>query len=198
MAWSLGGSVKDFGDVEAGGAVGEQAHTGYGEQDFDARVLLDLGKSRLLALALQGVVIDDAWRTHRTVFGRSFAGTTVGNEQRRVLDQQSGLAYLLYEDVGGGRFWDQLRAQISFQNQEEKRDRVRSDLRRDVQGFALSTWGVTLRFEKALAHSTWNWGVESYQDSVDSYRFDFDALGGASRVRIPARRRPRCVSPSIA
>ncbi len=42
----------------------------------------------------QRVSLDDAWRTHSTIYGKSWAGTTVGTDQRRVFDQGRALDYL--------------------------------------------------------------------------------------------------------
>ena len=74
--YHLGGSRKSFGDLEAGGDVGRQPRTGYDEWGADFKGTWDLGPERQLVMGLQNGRIDDAWRTHRTVFGVPWRGTT--------------------------------------------------------------------------------------------------------------------------
>jgi len=66
---TLGYSLKDFGDLEGGRDVGEPEKTGYDECDWDARIECFLPNNAALVLAHQGVEVDDAWRTHKTIYG---------------------------------------------------------------------------------------------------------------------------------
>lgn len=182
LGYRLGLTFKSFGDVVAGGETGEQPRTGYDEQDADLR--LDwLADSASWTASWQSVSVDDAWRNHRTIFAIPFRGTTVGKELRRSLDQDRSLAYLRYRREGQGRFLQSLEANGSWQRQEEERDRLRSRERQDVQGFELNTLGMWLRGQTALDNSQWTWGLETYQDSVDSYRRDLVA-GALVRERL--------------
>ncbi len=69
LFYALGLTGKSFGDVEAGGEIGRQEQTGYGEQDADAKLRWDLADDTCLVAAWQLVDVDGAWRTHSTVFG---------------------------------------------------------------------------------------------------------------------------------
>ena len=156
---------------------------------MDLKLRYALTEATELVALYQQVVVNDAWRTHKTVFGRSWRGTTVGDEKRRSLDQRRTLGYvqLRRQRSGGqgpGRFFDAWTASLSWQRQEEERDRVRQDDRRDLQGFDVATWGAWLRLEKDTCFGHWTWGVESYRDGVDSWRLDFDAAGQLTRRRI--------------
>jgi len=104
-----------------------QPHTGYDEQDFDFKLRFALSGVTDLVAAFQSVEVDDAWRTHRTIFGRSWRGTTVGNELRRSLDQRRSLGYLQLHHRSSGGFFDAMAASLSWQRQEEERDRPRSN-----------------------------------------------------------------------
>lgn len=180
-AYTLGVSGKSHGDLEAGGDVGSQPRTGYNELAFDAKLRFDLGADTLLTTAFQSSEIDDAWRTHRTVFGIPWRGTTAGAELRRSLDQRRELGYLRLGRERPGRFWDRWSLQVSHHRQEEERDRLRSGDRRDLQGFDVTTLGATLRFEKARNRGVWTWGGEIYYDDVGSFRLDFDPDGSLRR-----------------
>ncbi len=184
LSYALGASWKDFGDVEAGGDLGTQPHTGYDEQDLDFKLRYAISDATELVAVYQAVEIDDAWRTHRTVFGRSWRGTTVGNEKRRSLDQRRTLGYLQLHHQRSEGFFDALTASLSWHRQEEERDRVRSDDRRDLQGFDVATWGAWLRFEKDTRFGLFTYGVESYRDAVDSLGLHFNAEGDLTRRAI--------------
>lgn len=191
LRWIVGGTRKSFGDVDGGSDVGEQPRTGYREDDVDFKLRYALTGGSELVASFQQVAIDDAWRTHKTIFGRSFRGTTVGDELRRVLDQERSLGYLkLHHDrrgtsgsPGGGLF-DSLTASLSWHRQQEERDRLRRDNRRDLQGFDVDTLGFRLRFHKATEKGAWTYGAESYRDTVDSFRLNFDRQGVLSSASI--------------
>jgi len=178
----VGGTFRDYGDLETGG--GRAPRTGYEELDFDAKLEWLIDDGVRLVLAHQRVDLDDAWRTHPTVFGRSFAGTSVGDEQRRGLDQNRELTYaqLRAEDLDG--VIDSAIVSLSYQTQAEARDRVRADGRRDVQGFDADTIGVWAQLGSSTPIGRLTWGVEWYRDEVDAFRTDFAADGSLSAVRI--------------
>lgn len=177
LGYALGGSLKDFGDVEAGGEVGRQPRTGYDEQGLDLKLRYTLTPATELTAAYQQVAIDDAWRTHSTLFARSWRGTTIGGDQRRALDQRRSLGYVQLRHDRPRPIFDSLTASLSFHRQEEEQDRVRGDGRRDLQGFDVATWGAWLRLEKATGIGLWTYGLESYRDGVDSFQLRFDAAG---------------------
>ena len=185
LAVYAGASFKDFGDLRAGGGSGTQPKTGYSERDADLKLSYDIDANRQWVAAVQTVDQDDAWRVHKTVFGKSWRGTTVGNEQRRSLDQRRVLAYLQYraEDAavpGGGR----LTLSLSHQRQEEARLRVRNDGRADYQGTEVATVGVWGQLDVPAERGSWTAGVEIYRDEVDSFRKDFNADGTLAGSRI--------------
>ncbi|MGD2019286.1 MAG: TonB-dependent receptor plug domain-containing protein, partial [Planctomycetota bacterium] len=90
-AWRLGGTLKDLGDMTAGDPSGELPNTGYDEWDGDFKVQHLVDDRSTLTIAAQHVDIDDAPRTHRTVFAVPFEGTAVGSDLRRDLDQERTL-----------------------------------------------------------------------------------------------------------
>ncbi|HOB99919.1 MAG TPA: TonB-dependent receptor plug domain-containing protein, partial [Verrucomicrobiota bacterium] len=72
----VGGSYKSFGDLRGGGGVGRQPKTGYDEYDFDAKAEYFLAPNSRLVYGHQTVRMDDAWRTHSTIYGVLWEGTT--------------------------------------------------------------------------------------------------------------------------
>lgn len=171
----FGLSLKDFGDLRSGG--GTQRKTGYGEQDADLKLSWDLAEERSLVAAVQHVTQDDAWRTHKTIFGESWKGTTTGDDLRRSLDQTRTLAYVQYRNDDLSWRSGNLMLSLSWHQQDEERLRVRNDGRYDRQGTDVGTLGMWGQVEIPGRHSTWVSGIELYRDYVDSFRTDWSAEG---------------------
>ena len=171
-----GVSYKDYGDVRAAD-IGVQPHTGYDEIDFDTRLDYIITPEVKLILAYQQVEQDDIWRTHSTVFGVPFAGTDTGSDQQRVLDQKRQLAYAQLEVDDPADFIQRSKLSLSWQRQDESRDRIRSDGRRDLQGFRVDTFGSFVQFESELPASSLTYGASYYRDSVSSFRDNYSAGG---------------------
>jgi hemoglobin/transferrin/lactoferrin receptor protein len=177
-------SFKNFGDLHAGGETGDQPKTGYTEQGADVKVSLDLDKDRELVAAVQHVNQEDAWRTHKTVFGKSWQGTTTGNELRRSFDQRRTLAYLQYRDSDVSTWAKNLTLSVSYHLQDEERLRIRDDGREDVQGTNVGTFGLWGQLDVPSRMGVWTGGAELYHDNVNSFRRDYDADGSLRSVGI--------------
>jgi len=168
-------SGKLFGTLVAGGDVGEQPDTGYDEWDADVKVEHFLDPDTRIVAAYQHNRINNAPRTHRLVTAKSFHGTAAGNELVHEFDQERWLTYaqFLKERIGG--FLDSFRASLSWQTQEETRDRVRPPSspggpdRRDIEGFDVGTLGAFAQAEAATALGRVTFGAEWYHDFVDSF-----------------------------
>lgn len=172
-----GFSYKDFGNLIAGGGTGNQARTGYEERDADIKLTYDFAANRRLIAAVQYVSQNDAWRVHKTVFAKSWRGTTTGDEMRRSLDQQRTLAYLQYEAQDITALASSMTLSLSWHQQNEERLRVRNDGRYDRQGTDVGTLGLWGQLDIPARRGPWTAGVEVYRDSVDSFRDDFNADG---------------------
>jgi len=171
-----GVTYKDFGDLETGG--GHVENSGYTEMDFDLKAEYRFSEDARLILAHQNVNQDDAWRVHKTVYGESFHGTSVGDEKRRVLDQSRTLSYAKYEQENIEGFVDELELTISHQFQGETQHRVKSDRSSDYQGFDLNTYGASLQALSETDTGEWVYGLEYYRDEVDSFNRKFYKYGG--------------------
>jgi len=183
-AWAAGFSLLDAGDVRAGGATGRQPHTGYGAYAFDLKLRQILSEDRELVIAWQRYLLDDVWRTHRTVYGRSWKGTTVGDERRRVTDNGRDLAYIQYRDSVPTAAYDSWRGTLAFQRHTEDEYTVKKNGAGTKQGFDLTTLALLAEFAKLNRWGGLVYGFDLYVDTVDSSRRDYDAAGALASVGI--------------
>lgn len=166
----VGGTVKMFGDLEAGRGMGTQPNTGYEDRSFDVKVEHWLGKNERLVFLHQHLDQNDVPRTHSTDQARPYRGTTVGTDRRRDLDQARTLTYVQYHKTGMGGFLDGVHANLSWHQQSEEQDRIRSNGAEDWQGFTVGSLGAFVQFDSAATPlGRWNWGLEFYRDFVDSW-----------------------------
>ncbi len=164
----LGADAKHFGDIEGGRGTGTQYNTGYdeGAVDFKVEHWLD-GDSRLVFLHQQ-VAQRDVPRTHSTQDGISFYGTSVGSDLRRDLDQNRRLTYLQYHATNLDSVFDSMRWSVSWHEQEELQDRIRSSGLQTLTGARVHTLGAFAQFESQTSYGNWLFGAEIYHDEVDS------------------------------
>lgn len=179
----FGYTARDLGDIRASG-LGELPKTGYTEAGLDARLDHYFAENLKLTLAYQQFVQDGVWRTHKTTFGRSWEGTTIGDERQRILDQTRRLGYAQLEATDLEGFVTEMKASVSWQRHEEDQDRIRSDHRRDVQGFDLDSVGTSIQFSSELPVGDLLYGASYYRDTADSFRRDFHADGSFNQDQI--------------
>jgi len=165
----IGLSLKGFGDVVAGSPTNRQPNTGYDEYDFDAKAEVWISDTARIVMAHQTVRQNDVPRTHRTIFSKPFAGTTVGTDLRRDLDQSRDLTYVQLRADGMDGAIDALRLNLSWQRQKETRHRIKGSGSRDVQGFDLGALGMWGQFTSETAVGRLTYGAEWYRDFVDSF-----------------------------
>lgn len=178
-----GASFKSYGDLRGGDDVGEQPRTGYDEWDADARVDWKLNDCSRLTYGHQTVDLDDAWRTHATIYGISWDGTAVGTDRDRILDQFRNLDYLRYAATGLEGAVEELEATLSYHVQNEQESRLRSDLRRESQATDVGTLGFQLQAASPSRVGRWTYGTEYYHDWVDSSYRRYAADGSLQLTR---------------
>lgn len=179
----LGGTYKDFGNIRAAD-LGTLPFTGYDEWDVDAKLEVFLDEDTRLTVFHQQVHIDDAWRVHKTQFAVPFAGTTIGDEQARILDQSRLLSYVQLEGNSDSALFDHYTFSLSHQQQDEERFRKRADGRVDVQGFTVDSYGAWAQFDKYLEFTDLSYGLSYYHDEISSFRNDFNADGSIRGAKI--------------
>ncbi len=173
---------KDYGNVQGGPEVGGQPKSGYDEDDADLRVEYEVTDRTTLLLGYQYVDQDDAWRTHRTIYGVSWEGTQAGSDRVLTFDQQRQLGYLQVRHEGLGALADSVRASASYQRQREDQYRLRSNLRFDETGFDVGSTGLWVQFDKRRGRTQFVYGADHYSDDVNSYGVQYNADGSVHRV----------------
>jgi len=171
-----GVTAKHFGDLKTGD--GRVKHSGYSELDFDLKSEYRFNDDARFILAHQSVDQDDAWRTHKTIYGQSFSGTTIGSEKRRVLDQNRSLSYARFERENMDGFVEELDLTVSHHLQKEKRYRIKQDDYRDIQEVDVNTVGLSAQALTTSDIGEWIYGFEYYRDYVDSSSSKYYPLGG--------------------
>jgi hemoglobin/transferrin/lactoferrin receptor protein len=168
LAYQLGASYKDFGDLTRGNNI-IQKNTGYPEYNMDAKLALNLNQQWSLVSAAYLTQQDDVPRTHSTIYSTSFAGTTIGNELRRDLTQKRLMAYVKLVGQEVNEYISNAQITLSYQQQKEDRERLRSRSRFDTQGVRTNTLGLQLQLSSELNDSQYVYGIDAYFDQVDSY-----------------------------
>ncbi|MCX5752665.1 MAG: TonB-dependent receptor, partial [Candidatus Krumholzibacteria bacterium] len=132
----------------------------------------------------QTVEQDDVWRTHATIYGKSWEGTSIGNDREQLYDQKRRLTYIQYQGGEPLFFLDQLKVNLSYQVNEEERFRVRSNGKSEIQGFDVKTIGAWFQADKRTSLGKWTYGAEFYRDDVGSFQRNYRANGSLDKVEI--------------
>lgn len=173
---------KDYNDLRGGDMIGDMPETGYSEIDGDVKIVFRPNKDMDITAAFQRVEQNNAPRTHSTIYGKSFDGTDVGTDLRRDFDQLRELVYL-QADVREVTPWlSRATFSLSYHNQEETQDRIRSDGRRSLTGFEDQQYGVFAKFESPSPLGTLSYGVEYYRDEVNSDGRSYNADGSLRAI----------------
>lgn len=183
--WGLVGGFtrKNFGDVDAA-ELGRLEHTGYNEYAFDIRFDLAISEQWDLTLVHQNLKQDDVWRTHSTIYSKSFASTTVGTDLQRLKDQQRQLSYFKLTGYELNSIIEQATLTLSEQQWQENGDRIKSNGKRIDDFFDSTMWGIDLQLESNINDIALTYGFDYYLDNVDSGRTDYLADGSIDQVRI--------------
>lgn len=178
FSFQAGVSVKSYGDLN------DQPKTGYDEWDTDLKAEYRISDNHKLVAAWQHVNQDDAWRTHRTIYAKSFHGTAVGTDRELIYDQKRDLGYLQYHADEMGGVVDSLWLSASYQFQGEGMDRLRSNFRREVSVVDVHTMGLSAQLVSPSPVGTLTYGVEYYRDWVSSGQTTYNSNGTVNAVAI--------------
>lgn len=168
-AFRAGVTLRDYGDIESGGATGRLDKTGYDEWAGDAALAIRLGDHWRFDAVHQSLEQDNVWRTHGTIYAEPFRGTKPGSDLDRELDQTRRLSYarLSGDDLTGALTDASLT--LSLHQQDEREYRVRKDATQQFQGVDVDTFGAQGQGSSALGETLLTFGVDYYHDSVDSF-----------------------------
>jgi hemoglobin/transferrin/lactoferrin receptor protein len=184
-AWGLllGFTWEDFGDVEAAN-LGTQSHTGYQQYGIDARYDLKISDQWQFTLKNQNSAQDDVWRTHSTIYGKSFSGTEVGKDWRRLKDQNYSLTYAKLTGMDLNGIIDEASLTLSYQRWDEDGDRIKGNRARFIESFDSRMLGMDLQMKSDVSIGQWVYGFDAYRDSVDSARRDYKPNGSLDQIQI--------------
>ncbi|MBI2822572.1 MAG: TonB-dependent receptor [Acidobacteria bacterium] len=179
-----GTSLKNFGDLQGGAEVGRQPRTGYHDRSGDLKLEYSFRGGSHVMFAYHRLEQGDVWRTHSTIFGIQWRGTSLGSDFERVLGQTRELTYLKYESRQPAPWIQRIAGTLSYQLQGEREFRIRGNRRQDRQGFDVRTIGTSMEIESRSRAGLWTYGLEFYGDGVDSFRRTYDAGGTLRSVEI--------------
>jgi len=165
----FGGGASHFGNLRAGDPSGSLDNTGYDNYTADFKIEHWLNENVRIVAAHQRLRINNAPRTHQTIFAKPFAGSTVGSDRRRDLDQEREMTYVQLHAENLEGFIDTLRVSISHQHQGEERDRIRGSGAQEFQGFDVETLGFWIQAESDTPIGRLTYGLEYYRDWVSSF-----------------------------
>lgn len=176
--WGLhiDGSYGLFGEVRTAG-LGRQPKTGYDQWAYNVRFDAALDPDWSLTAVHQQLRQDDVWRTHSTVFGVPWQGTTIGTDLRRSFDQDRTLSYVKLAGQNPGSIADTASLTVSYQTAGETLNRVRSNGASAVSEVELGTWGADLQLSSGTAIGRLTYGMDYYRDNVDSSNVSYQADG---------------------
>ncbi len=172
-----GGSYLDVNNLDRGGSLGRQPFTDYSQEAGDLKFDYMTAVDQWLTVSLQHVEQMDVPRSDR------FPG-----EERRFDPQQRNLAYIRWQGVDTGGFFDAFMFTGSFGRQKEgtlrRRPPTSTDL--DVSEFDVET----TNFSGLLANDFgWlgrvTYGADWYHDEVDATARREDLTTGISTPRTP-------------
>lgn len=188
----LGGSVKDYGDIEDS-AVGRMRGTGYPEQDFDLKAQWAVTPDSIVTFASYYVNQDDVSRWHRTtnnpgwVHGSHVAAP--GKFSVNDYDQERWMTYLRYEGENpvSGAFVRRWSAALSYQDTRDSEFQNRNPGADDLRhsDIALDTLGIDVQFESLIGPGSLVYGFDWYHDDVDSSGFRTDSAGSFRTESLP-------------
>ncbi len=179
FGFTAGGSVKNFGDLRAGGNLGTGKPTGYGEKDLNIALnYKDPGGSEL-TLAHQYVNQENVPRYDKYSTARGFIPQK--NQLFLYDPQRRSLTYLSCDAAPGIPGVDDLHAKVMFQRQEEGRreQQINSTTRSDSYDIA-DTAGATLQSGTPVGNMhRLVYGTEFYKDRIYSAKENVNTLTGA-------------------
>ena len=170
FGFAAGGTVDTYGDLRAGGGVGEQGNTGYHDHAEDVKLNFALGEKASLTLFHQRFTLIDSPRTHATTAGKPWNGTSAGTDRVRDFDQVRELTYAQLSASDPDGPVREAKASLSWQEATENQLRVNgAGTSRDQDDARVGTLG-------SFAQATLNAGslgdltvgCDLYRDNVNT------------------------------
>ncbi len=168
VAFRVGATWRNFGDLVGGDTTGRQNPTGYKEIDFDLKGKILLSPSSDLTISYQSVNQNDVPVYHKVIL-ENYAVNKMDPQKRN-------LAYLKLNQKVNASLLKSLLFKASFQYSEEGRELRKngsSVLRTENDKVYSSAFSAEAFTKKGIVWSA-NSGLEVYHDEVKSVRTDSD------------------------
>lgn len=181
----VGGTYRDYHDMNGGKHYGWTEGTGYDQYGADAKVVFKVGEKSDLVIAAQRDRTHNAPRWHRTVDSKSWHGTLPGTDLRDDFEQDRDLYYVQYRGRYTDAVVDAVTLSLSLHDQAEKENRRTNPatFAQQVREFDVETLGVFARAGKQTTAGYFTFGAEVYRDDVTSDGYNRDAAG--ARTDLP-------------
>jgi hemoglobin/transferrin/lactoferrin receptor protein len=175
FAVRAGGTYRDFDDLSGGRHVGLQPNTAHNEWNGDISIAAPLSDTVRVTGMLQAHEQLDVPRTHATIYGISWRGTTVGTDLQRDLDQERALEWLRFD-------WDpeeerSVELLLSRHRLSETEERTRSNGRQQIQELDDIAWGASLSWSEETGIGRVSAGVDAVLEDVDSDGIEYTSAG---------------------
>ncbi len=174
--WSLrlGLTRQDFGELVTGDHT-HNPNTNYEQWSGNVRMKYWLDADRSLTLGYNHFDQDDVDRVHRTVDHQDFHGTLSkgkAGDLRRVYDHDRRTVFGRYERRNGQGLIQEVDLLLFYSYFAENyvRTKTSTDIRH--RPTAIDTAGMTLRLQSPSRWGVWNYGVDFFNDWVDSDGWD--------------------------
>lgn len=175
FAARVAGTYRDFDDLDGGRHVGIQPNTAHNEWNGDMSIAAALSETVEVTGMIQAHEQLDVPRTHATIHGISWRGTTVGTDLQRDLDQERALEWLRFDwDPQEERSVDLL---LSRHRLSETEERTRSNGRQQIQEFDDVAWGASLTWSEETGIGRVSTGVDAVLEDVDSDVIEYTPAG---------------------
>lgn len=188
----LGLSAKDYGDV-SDDDIGRMVGTGYPEQDLDFKFDWAVSPESTITLAYNYVNQDAISRWHRTTNNPGWNDnghfTTPGLWTSNDFDQERSMTYLRYagENPLASAVVQRWNATLSYQTSTDSESQNRSPAENSVRNASIDvqTLGVDVSLESEVGPGTLVYGIDYYQDDVDSTGSRNNLAGTKYQVNLP-------------
>ena len=179
VAFTVGASYLDTGDVVTGRHVGLVHYTGYYAAYGDARFVWALSERAKIVTALIHGTHADVPRTHKTIYMKTYWHTTHGSYRVYEYNNYLTLGYMQLRAVPR-KPMEEVLVSLSYQrhkkNQEQQKD---GSTVTKVRGFEVGTLGFLARARLTVKRvGPLTFGLETYHDDVTSFKWKFDSATG--------------------
>jgi hemoglobin/transferrin/lactoferrin receptor protein len=192
LGFLVGTSIKDYGDMRGGELTGIQPHTGYDEQDMDARFDWNLTDKSSLTFVHQRYNSNDAWRNHRVVGATAnlVIGAQDGTYEYDIYDQGRTLSYMKFTSSEIPWF-DEFNTTVSYQETTQFNTFKKANIKptdkngQQDQSFDVGTLGVNIGAKNYTKFGNLSYGVDYYHDSVNASGALFNKNGTVNQAGGP-------------